>query len=280
MQKKTALFILSAAAIVLLLFTYTNVFPSNKNDSLNAIELDNVKAITLKNNANKVSKSTLDNTEVIIHSESNVMLKQTIEHKEQFVKLSNQISLTKNNVPDPFFAFEKNTNLTWEDFLLILERFERYGSPIKYSRLTTDEIFAGTWWVEHYGYNQKGEPLFTITDLNSFHKESYALNEDIYDYDLIELNNDESLGEYDTKMENFALDALSSFNANAETAVCRLSKCMFKIRHSEQSDFNIVVFTNQIKTKMEANYSNRECNVTWSSLKPDGNAIYVTCTST
>jgi len=197
--------------------------------------------------------------------------------KEQKVSSLVEFALTKENVPAPFLAFDFNVRLTWQDYQVILERFEKYGSPIKYDRESTENVLAGNWWIEHTGYNDAGESLFNIIDLNSFTESSYKLTEDIYNYDLDTLNGNDSLGEYNLDVENSARDALYSSNSSAESIVCRSKKCLLKIRHSEDSDFDIVAFTEHVKSEMEKVNPDEECKVNWSPLKPEGNMIYVTC---
>jgi len=197
--------------------------------------------------------------------------------KEQKGSSLIEFALTKENVPAPFIAFDFNVRLTWQDYQVILEMFEKYGSPIKYDRESTENVSAGNWWIEHTGYNDAGESLFSIINLNSFTESSYKLTEDIYNYDLATLNGNDSLGEYNLDVENSARDALYASNSYAESIVCRSKKCLLKIRHSEDSDFDIVAFTEHVKSEMEKVNPDEECKVNWSPLKPAGNMIYVTC---
>lgn len=189
------------------------------------------------------------------------------------------ISLTKDNVPPPFFAFDKNTRLTWDDYQLIMQRHETEGSPFIFAREPTDLVHFGAWWVEFYEYGKDGEPLFAITDLNSFTSKSYRLTEDVFDYEANELSNDNNFGENDVEMEYFALDVLGNYNSHAESVVCRQNRCMFKIRHEQPSDFDITGFTDAIKYEMQAKPSIDTCSIRWSTIKPEGNTITVDCNS-
>lgn len=190
------------------------------------------------------------------------------------------MALIKENVPSPSLAFDKNINLTWDDYLAILEQFDTFGSPINYERKPTDELLQGHWWIEHDGYDDEGEAIFIITDLYSFSEKSYELTEKIHDVELRELNNSDSFGEFDLAMENLARDYLSSASVDAESVVCRLSKCLFKIQQTEHSDFDLRTYTNKIKAEMEKSNSNKECIVISAPIKPKGNTIDISCNST
>ncbi len=187
------------------------------------------------------------------------------------------LPLVKANVPKPQLAFGKNIEMTWEDFKNILQKFYTEGAPFRYSRTRTKAHFMGDWWVEHTGFSEDGHPLFKIIDLYGFSKESFNLTEEFYEYDLKELNNNDSYGEYAVDLENAIRDALYQFNSNIESLTCRQTKCLLKIRHEKDSNFNISTLSEKMKSLLLASNPESNCKVSWKVLKPHGNAIEVAC---
>jgi len=193
------------------------------------------------------------------------------------MKPLNAITLTKGNVPQPFIVFDLNVRLTLQDYKNMLQHFEQFGSPIRYKRKESETISGGDWWLEHHGYNESGEPLFSITDLNSFTEQSFELTNKLFDYDIEELHNDSSFGQYNLEVENFAKDSLYSYGINADSVLCRANKCLIKLYHNDDSNFDIVAFTEQVIAHMLNIDAAKTCSSAWAPIKPNGNVITITC---
>lgn len=235
--------------------------------------------------ANQVASSseTQNSSEPILNYETNNVdvPYETSESHFEGDKLNSVelITLVKENVPEPLMVADRNFHITFGDFLAIKELFEQYGSPIRYKRAITDELLPGEWWVQHKGYDEVGEPFFELTDMNSFSEKSYKIMEENYHQDLNELEGDESFGDYELELENFARDRLSAFDLDTESAVCRTTKCMFKIRNSNSTDFDIASFVDSMQARMQKANPDKYCSKSWSSLQPRGNIIYLNCIS-
>lgn len=240
---------------------------------------------TKRPTANQVTSSsdTQNSSELILNNETNKVDFPNEASEPHFegdnLSSIHLITMAKENVPEPFMVADRNVHITFEDFLAIQELYEEYGSPIRYKRATTDELLPGEWWVEHKGYNEVGEPLFELTDMNSFSEKSYQIMEENYHQDLNELEGDESYGDYELELENFARDRLSAFDLDTESAVCRTTKCMFKIRNSNSTGFDITSFVDSIQARMQKANPDKYCSKNWRSLLPSGNIIYLSCIS-
>ena len=268
-MKKALFFIFIISVIIIFLKSHTET-PSQSSSIANASKNDEHKnqphSQVTSSQQNSTNKQELSDNKVN-HTAANALPNKPL----------NAITLTKGNVPQPFIVFDLNVRLTLQDYKNMLQHFEQFGSPIRYKRKESETISGGDWWLEHHGYNGSGEPLFTITDLNSFTEQSYELTNKLFDYDIEELHNDSSFGQYNLEVENFAKDSLYSYGINADSVLCRTHKCLIKLYHVDDSNFDIVAFSEQVIAHMQNIDAAKTCSSAWAAIKPNGNIITITC---
>lgn len=251
--------------------------PNNKSGStvvsstISSLSLPNTPKLKNNGSVNVELDDLLKETDKETDSEADSDNKESNE-------VANGIVLNKENVPKPEFFHKMNVHLDINDYKAILEQFDQSGAPFKYTRSRSDKLFFGRWWIEHVGYDDSGLPLFEITNLLGFSKKYYELTNEFYDTRYQELAVNSALGEYNHSVENFARDGVINTGSYLESLMCRTSICLLKIRHTEQTEFDVMVFTKSLKAQLQKQNPNKVCQVERYPIKPHGNVIYVECT--
>jgi hypothetical protein len=195
-----------------------------------------------------------------------------------------ELTLTPENVPEPFIAFERNTNLTWQDFKEIKRRFEdEEGQPFEYYRNPTDTIGWNHWWVERIGVDEQGEDIYRLTDLLSFSESAFEILAKLQESEFEELYHQIQYGEISNALESFARELFPQYlvGSNSYTLqpiVCRQLKCLIKATYDEQAKLDIATYARLLEDHMESQFETKHhCSSGWDTLKPNGNIIRVKC---
>lgn len=194
------------------------------------------------------------------------------------------LTLTKENVPEPFYAFGRNILLNWEDFQEIKRQYDQQGQPFDYSRINYDEKLGWVhWWVERIGVNEEGEEVYRLIDLLSFTEKSFEILAKLQEREFELLFHQVEFGELNNELENFARESFSYYLKNdadysLTPIVCRQRKCLIKVTFETKPNFNILEYGHALAANMQAQVSEKhKCNAAWDVVKPFGNIIRVVC---
>lgn len=196
-----------------------------------------------------------------------------------------ELTLTPDNVPEPFIAFERNTNLTWQDFKEIKRRFEQEeGQPFDYYRKPDGKLDWNHWWVERIGVNEQGEDIYRLTDLLSFTENSLEILSNILEGEFDQLYHQTEYGNLSPELENYAREAFPEYLQGSTVysvspIVCRQMKCLMKATYDkEEARLDIFKYSERLEEYMESTLNNGyRCSGSWDPAPPNGNIIRVEC---
>ena len=220
-------------------------------------------------------------SEANLPKETTVLAKPSSESGESV--LFNAISLIKQNVPSPFIVFDKNFRLTWEDFIELLAIYEAQGSPFRYTRSDSEKLGSGNWYITQKGYDEKGNPLFIILDLNTFGEEAEQMNQYVFEQEFINLNTSNDYGVFQPEIENLVYDTIydslsgDDIDFQVKNLTCRKSKCMLRIDYGQSTHLDIDTLQQRIQAALALQNPNKSCNHVRNPIASGGQMIEVIC---
>jgi len=196
-----------------------------------------------------------------------------------------ELTLTPENVPEPFIAFDRNTNLTWQDFKEIKRRFEQEeGQPFDYYRKPDGKLDWNHWWVERIGVDEQGEDIYRLTDLLSFTESSLEILSKIFEREFEQLYHQTEYGNMSPELESYAREAFPEYLQGSTVysvspVVCRQMKCLMKATYDkEEARLDIFKYSERLEKYMESTLNNGyRCSGSWDPAPPNGNIIRVVC---
>lgn len=265
-QGRSVILMIVSVGIGLILYFLVRQQVPPKETGLPSVSIEFANKIISKDNDKpgfKIANSSTQLSEANIPEEATVSAKSSSENGES--GLSNAISLIKQNVPVPFIAFNKNFRITWEDFAELLAIFEAQGSPFRYERKSTGTLSSGDWYITHKGYDDQGNPLFAILDLNTFGEEANQINQYLFEEEFTNIHTSNDYGAFQPETENLIYDTIydslsgDDIDFQVTNLTCRESKCVLRIDHSQSTHLNVTALEQQIKTELSIMNPNKSC---------------------
>ena len=276
-MKKIVAFVFVIAGIVTA-FLYISGKTSNESELATANKLPALKQPEALTKQDQASEKLQDAPQLIANEVKTSPLRRP--YKNEGVVLT----LTKENVPEPFYAFGRNILLNWEDFQAIKRRYDEQGQPFDYARLNSDEKLGWVhWWVERIGVNEEGEEVYRLIDLLSFTEKSFEILAKLQEREFELLFHQLEFGELNNELENYARESFSYYLKNdadfsLSPIVCRQRKCLIKVTFETEPNFNILEYSHALEANMQAQVGDEhKCHAAWDVVKPFGNIIRVVC---